>query len=111
MTEPLSIKDLNCGNCPNDRSCSVHPTWPIEGLPQAEQREIITIRDYTSKCGCLRHPSALQVLAGPVIAALNLQESEYTIRLCNTDNDNLKSEFAGRAKGYADAINLLKGDD
>jgi len=52
----------HCGNCPDHRSCSIHPAWPIEGLSQADQREIIAIRDFTSKRGCLSHPKTREVL-------------------------------------------------
>ena len=72
MTEPLTIKDLNCENncnhldisnvsdsCPNEEICGLH------GCTITPE-----IKSWIEIHGCPNHPLALQVLAKPVILPL-----------------------------------------
>jgi hypothetical protein len=52
-------------------------------------------------CGCLYHPLALRVLAGPVIEELDREYKKY-----ETDHSTY---FQGLRESYDKAITLLKG--
>jgi len=89
MTEPLTVKDLNCGNCivPHKvvNALSRHPKFYCNDVE-------LPIATYQVVCerGCCTNPLALQVLAAPVIAELK-KHPEYCMR-------------------YEEAIKLLQGD-
>ena len=81
MTEPLTIKDLNCENhcnhlcisdvkdsCPNEEICGVH------GCTITPE-----IKSWVEIHGCPNHPLALQVLAKPVIEILEYLDYPPTI--------------------------------
>ena len=90
MTEPLTVKDLNCGNCivPHKvvNALSRHPKFYCNDVE-------LPIATYQVVCerGCCTNPLALQVLAAPVIA--KLEEHPYTMI------------------PLFDVLELLKGDD
>ena len=97
MTTKLTIKDLNCGNCPNDQEC---PTYDdIKVPPDAQRRRRWERRQATGKVGCASHPLALQVLAGPVIEELERRAKQA-------------EAIDGKGMlilGYTEAIKLIEG--
>ena len=82
MTPKLTIKDLNCGNCPGP--------CPVLFGTCFDDRAENSHTGITNVIGCAAHPLALQVLAGPVIEEL----------------ERLLKESADES--YRDAIKLLK---
>ena len=99
MTTKLTIKDLNCGNCPNDQEC---PTYDdIKVPPDAQRRRRWERSQVTGKVGCASHPLALQVLAGPVI-------EELEKRNARSKKMNVGELCAGVREGRSEAIKLLK---
>jgi len=113
MTEPLSIKDLNCSTCSlfcegkggDFESCPALNNGKWAGQPkvkiQSLKKELLM---FTKYIGCASHPLALQVLAAPVIKELE--------KCITTWNENLQPSDdyeSGIISGLDVAINLLKG--
>jgi len=106
MTENLTIKDLNCGNC-TTICCGFHPDCVAYREPIFEER-VEAVRWFVSVWGCARHPLALQVLAAPVIEELETEEKDriYTYEHSTTMNEETYSQ--GIIWGIQKAIKLLK---
>jgi hypothetical protein len=102
MTEKLTIKDLNCGNC-TTICCGFHPDCVAYREPIFEER-VEAVRWFVSVWGCARHPLALQVLAAPVIGELKERVSEYqeTAKRIECPHPSYV------ASGIKEAIKLLK---
>ena len=95
MTEPLSIKGLNCSTCPNAPVKEINKRYDkfdtYKYFCRLKQVWIFGTAFNTMEItGCASHPLALQVLAAPVIAELK-KHPEYCMR-------------------YEEAIKLLQGD-
>ena len=102
MTAPLTIKDLNCPNCP-DHSENKYTDF-CGGYPMArdDPTEII---EFIRVHGCALPPLALQVLAGPVIEEL---ENRITL-LENARGHNMNLSGGNLSISlYRDMITLLK---
>jgi hypothetical protein len=69
MTEPLTIKDLNCDTCPTTK-CFHHPMHWKTSSQCWSKADHEKVWEFTKEYGAACHPLALQVLAGPVIAEL-----------------------------------------
>jgi hypothetical protein len=105
MTEPLTIKDLNCSTCPNkemrhsygydrDRPSCKLTKWFLD-FPNPDET---IVKDFVGVVGCASHPLALQVLAGPVIAELEHMRGGFYV--------GVRGE--GFIHGISTAISLLK---
>ena len=110
MIKRLTIKDLNCGNC-TVRECGFNPECIADRSPLFKVRSEAVLW-FTSIWGCARHPLALQVLAAPIIEALNRQannlgnrEPRFGTRM---ENESLSCGYA-EAEGMREAIKLLMG--
>lgn len=110
MTEQLTIKDhpCNCATCTN-KSCPVFGREPpiteemirkSKIADEVDKARALIFMDSTGWIGCMFHPLALQVLAGPVIAELNKREHNIGMHPCALES--------GRIGGYNEAIKLLK---
>ena len=75
IREHLTIKDLNCGNCPK-HSIKAHPIRSGNIHMCGDDRIDDMAPSVTKERGCASHPLALQVLAGPVIEELEKEEKE-----------------------------------
>jgi len=99
----LTIKDLNCGNCPvaERRNSSEYPfTCTIcKPIPTAVHKYVVAYQHYF---GCASHPMALQVLAGSVIVEL-----EKTIKT-NSRWPKLEPYYEGVNAMCENTIKLLK---
>jgi hypothetical protein len=105
MTEKLTIKDLNCGNCTIE-TCDKHPKNRPSPKHPLELRQWYTTANATiEEVGCARHPLALQVLAAPVIEELERRVAEYQ----ETAKRIECSHPSYVASGIEEAIKLLKG--
>ncbi len=98
MSEPLTIKDLNCSTC--NTNCNVMPK-----SKRKEDANFLSPRYHArhlavEMMGCASHPLALQVMAAPVIAELEQLKG------------NVYQDFGGRNAYYAYEITtkLLKGE-
>ena len=105
MTEPLTIKDLNCSTCPNAPEKEINKKYDnfetYKYFCKLKQLWIFgTAYNTMEITGCCLHPLALRVLAQPVIAKL-----EHYVGRLGTYPDNVQS-----IRAYKDAIKLLKGD-
>ena len=93
MTLKLTIKNLNCGNCPGP--CPVLFGSFFEGRAESEMAPI------TKAVGCASHPLALQVMAAPVIEELEKRNKQDPTLGIGVPTSQKK-------EGYREAINLLK---
>ncbi len=104
MITKLTIKDLNCENCPNDQEC---PTYDdIKVPPDAQRRRRWERRQVTGKVGCASHPLAPQVLAGPVIEELEKRAAHAAEG--ENSRDDFKLEWKAGRTAYEEAIRFLK---
>jgi hypothetical protein len=109
MTEPLTIKDLNCGNCQN-YTTGPHPIFSKDIHYCGTERISEYQRQCTQHKGCASHPLALQVLARSAIEKLEsaIREDE---QICAAIIDPEGKAFRrGEIKMAKEAIKLLKGD-
>jgi len=108
MTEPLSIKDLNCSTCTNDK-CYHHPQHfrKVCLWSEADHKKVW---EFTKGYGAICHPLALQVLAAPVIAELERQHADLIdIELHTPESHNDVVNDSYKADGIQISINILKG--
>ena len=105
MTAPPTIKDPNCGNCPNDQEC---PTYDdIKVPPDEQRRRRWERRQVTGKVGCATHPLALQVLAGQVSEELEGWAHTNAQSCLDTNGNSLFAIEVGTLK--LKLAELLKG--
>ena len=104
MTDKLTIKDLNCGNCPK-HSIKAHPIRSGNIHMCGDDRIDDIAPSVTREHGCASHPLALQVLAAPVIGEL---EKRITM-LENARGHNMNLSGGNLSINlYKDVIKLLK---
>jgi hypothetical protein len=96
----LTIKDLNCGNCPGP--------CPVLFGTCFDDREDNSHTSITRVIGCASHPSALQVLAAPVIEELGKEEKEQIEIYQNATAKNEEVYHQGIVFVIQMAIKLLK---
>jgi len=112
MTEPLTVKDLNCGNCivPHKvvNALSRHPKFYCNDVE-------LPIATYQVVCerGCCTNPLALQVLAQGVVKELEQKATHYhneSEGYAESLNKPLEERLWGEWLGITEAIKLLQGD-
>ncbi len=107
MTEKLTIKDLNCGNC-TTICCGFHPDC-VAYREQIFEERVEAVRWFVSVWGCARHPLTLQVLAGPVIAELeNMKTNAHKRMNACLDLGYDGNWQGGKEEAFEEAIKLLK---
>ncbi|MEN6396769.1 MAG: hypothetical protein ABFC78_09830 [Methanoregula sp.] len=106
MTEKLTIKDLNCGNCGNHRLIGRIPDIDecaiMDHTPTREEIKFI------KKWGCIHNPLALQVLATPVMEELGKEEKDQIEIYQNATTKNEEVYHQGIVFGIQRAAKLLK---
>ena len=111
MTAPLTIKDLNCGNCTNDE-CEYHELnndCKAYNVKTGKIRaETLQAQKITAKAGCALHPLALQALAAPTIEELEKEEKEQIGIYQNATTMNEEVYHQGIVFGIQRAAKLLK---
>jgi hypothetical protein len=109
MTEKLTIKDLNCGNCPFDGVADKDDSCPFErvciktGMTITESME-----SFIAELGCASHPLALQVLAAPVIEELERLKTEARKEHDCAQSYGFRLDRRGKVDALELAIKLLK---
>jgi hypothetical protein len=107
MTEPLTIKDLNCGNCSSLKIDSDGDLW-------CEKRNWLFTKEFREEdivvVGCASHPLALQVLAQPVVVKLERLMTEARQEHDGAMSYGLRLDRRGKVDAMELAIKLLKGD-
>lgn len=102
MTEKLTIKDLNCGNCGNQSTSQCPMKWEAFN---GNSDKLSGFNSGNHSCGCLYHPLALQVLAAPVIE--ELEERITLLENARGHNMNLSGGNLSITL-YREVIQLLK---
>ena len=118
MTAPLTIKDLNCGNCTN-RQCKaadahgailckigVYSGDYLSGVPRIRYWITKKQQEHIAARGCASHPLALQVLAGPVIEELEKRAAHAAEG--ENSRDDFQLEWKAGRTAYEEAAALLK---
>lgn len=106
MTEKLTIKDLNCGNCGNQSTSQCPMKWEAFN---GNSDKLSGFNSGNHSCGCLYHPLALQVLAAPVIEELEREiKDQRELQSHHRGSHSEVHRKMGDALEYA--IQLLKGD-
>jgi hypothetical protein len=78
MTDKLTIKDLNCGNCPL-HSVKAHPIRCYGDIQLCDGKRVNDMMPLTTReRGCASHPLALQILTAPVIEELERLRDEIS---------------------------------
>lgn len=101
IRERLTIKDLNCGNCPSYVSSTVRKGFMKCAVSDYLLNSMQNIEGHIKIVGCASHPLALQVLAGPVIEELGKRNAR-------SKKMNVGELCAGVREGRGEAIKLLK---
>ncbi len=109
MTEPLSIKDLNCGTCPH----KIKSTKRFGFMKCDLSNYLITsdthIDSHMEFVGCASHPLALKTLITPIIIELETQKALAHKRMNNyLDMGHDGNWQGGKEEGFEEAIEILR---